>query len=107
MDIQQLFAEAARLEASDIHLLVGFAPMLRVSGALRAIGGLAALTAADTEALTFATFSPQQKDLFLTNREIDYSIASPAGRFRANVYYQKGTIGAVFRLVPAKIRSID
>ena len=64
MDIQQLFAEASRLEASDLHLLVGFAPMLRVSGKLAAVSGMAALTAADTEALTFATFSPQQKDLF-------------------------------------------
>ncbi len=107
MDIQQLFAEAARLEASDLHLTVGFPPMLRVSGKLGAAPGLPVLTPADTEALTFATFSPQQKDLFLTNREIDYSVATPVGRFRANVYYQKATIAGVFRLVPVKIRSIE
>ncbi|MBI5448726.1 type IV pilus twitching motility protein PilT [Candidatus Gottesmanbacteria bacterium] len=107
MDIQQLFTETARLEAADLHLLVGFAPMLRVSGKLGPIGGTGALTPSDVEQLVFATFTPQQKELFLTNREIDYSVATQVGRFRANVYYQKGTVAADFRLIPSKIRSID
>ena len=107
MDINQLFTETARLEAADLHLLVGFAPMLRVSGKLGPIAGTAALTAPDVEQLVFATFTPQQKELFLTNREIDYSVATQVGRFRANVYYQKGTVAADFRLIPSKIRSID
>ncbi|MEK7118896.1 MAG: type IV pilus twitching motility protein PilT [Patescibacteria group bacterium] len=107
MDINQLFTETARLEAADLHLLVGFAPMLRVSGKLGPIAGAAALTATDVEQLVFATFTPQQKELFLTNREIDYSVATQVGRFRANVYYQKGTVAADFRLIPSKIRSID
>lgn len=107
MDINQLFTETARLEAADLHLLVGFAPMLRVSGKLGPIGGIPALIAADVEQLVFATFTPQQKELFLTNREIDYSVATPVGRFRANVYYQKGTVAADFRLIPSTIRSID
>lgn len=107
MDINQLFTETVRLEASDLHLLVGFAPMLRVSGKLGPIGGTKPLTAADVEQLVFATFAAQQKELFLTNREIDYSVATPVGRFRANVYYQKGTVAADFRLIPSKIKSLD
>lgn len=107
MDINQLFTETARLEAADLHLLAGFAPMLRVAGKLGPIGGIPALTAPDVEQLVFATFTPQQKELFLTNREIDYSVATQVGRFRANVYYQKGTVAADFRLIPSKIRSID
>ncbi len=107
MDIQQLFAEALRVEASDIHLLVGFPPMLRVAGKLGPIGGLSSLAPADIEKLVDAIFTPEQKDLFLTNREIDFSVASKSGRLRANVYYQKGTIAAAFRLIPGKIRSID
>lgn len=107
MDIQQLFAEEARLEASDLHLLAGFPPMLRVAGKLGPIAGSSVLGSTDVEQLVFATFSPQQKELFVTNHEIDYSVATPAGRFRANVYYQKGTVAAVFRLIPAKIRTID
>ncbi len=107
MDIQQLFAEAARLEASDLHLLVGFAPMLRVSGKLGPIGGTSPLKPDEIEVLVNAVFSSEQKDLFFTNKEIDFSIATAVGRFRANVYYQKGTIAAAFRLIPDKIRSID
>ncbi len=107
MDIQQLFAEAARLEASDLHLVVGFAPMLRVAGKLGPIGGIPALKPDEIEALVNAVFSSEQKDLFFTNKEIDFSIATAVGRFRANVYYQKGSIAAAFRLIPVKIRSID
>jgi len=107
MDIQQLFAETSRVNASDLHLLVGFAPMVRVAGKLVVISGLPALTPSDVEQLVFQIFSSEQKDLFLTNREIDFSVASPNGRYRANVYYQKGTIAATFRLVKSKIRGID
>lgn len=107
MDIQQLFAEAARLEASDLHLVVGFPPMMRVSGKLGPVPGLAPLLPADVEALVNAVFSPEQKDLFLTNREIDFSVATKFARFRVNVYYQKATMAAAFRLIPSKIRSID
>lgn len=107
MDIQQLFTEAVRLEASDLHLIVGFPPMLRVAGKLGPIPDTPPLTAFDTEALALSTLSQEQKDIFLTNKEIDFSIASPGGRFRANVYYQKSTISAAFRLIPARIRTID
>lgn len=107
MDINQLFAETVRLEAADLHLLVGFAPVLRVAGKLGPVGGTKPLTAADVEQLVFATFTPQQKELFLTNKEIDYSVASSVGRFRANAYYQKGTIAADFRLIPSQIKSLE
>ncbi len=107
MDIQQLFTEAVRLEASDLHLVVGFPPMMRVSGKLGPVPGIAPLVPADVEALVNAVFTPEQKDLFLTNREIDFSVATKLARFRVNIYYQKATIAAAFRLIPSKIRSID
>ncbi len=107
MDIQQLFSEASRLEASDLHLLVGFPPMLRVHGKLSPIASIQPLVSADTERLILSTLNDEQKELYATNREIDYSIASASGRFRANVYYQKGTMAATFRLVPAVIKTID
>lgn len=107
MDIQQLFAEAVRLNASDLHLLVGFPPMLRLAGRLTPIGNAMQLTAAEAEQLVFSVLNQEQKDLFLTNREIDFSVASQVGRFRANVYFQKGTIAGTFRLVLSKIRGIE
>ncbi|MBI5620015.1 type IV pilus twitching motility protein PilT [Candidatus Gottesmanbacteria bacterium] len=107
MDIQQLFAETARLEASDLHLLAGFPPMLRVAGKLGPISNTSPLVREDVEQLVMPTLSPQQKELFATNHEIDYSVATSVGRFRANVYYQKGMVAAAFRLIPAKIKTID
>ncbi|MFZ5845386.1 MAG: type IV pilus twitching motility protein PilT [Patescibacteria group bacterium] len=107
MDIQQLFSETARLEASDLHLLVGFPPMLRISGKLTPVSGTAILSAAESEQLIGSVLSAAQKELFATNREIDFSVATPIGRFRVNVYYQKNTPAAAFRLIPHKIRTID
>jgi twitching motility protein PilT len=107
MDIQELFSEAGRLEASDLHLMVGFPPMLRVNGVLGPIEGQPVLLNPDVEQLVFSVFSTEQRELFLTNREIDFSVPSNVGRFRVNVYNQKGTIAAAFRLIPSKIRTIE
>lgn len=107
MDIQQLFSETARLEASDLHLLISFPPMLRVAGKLTAVTGLPPLINDDTEKLIFPVLSPEQKEILLANKEIDFSIASSGSRFRANVYYQLGTLAASFRLIPPKIKTLD
>ncbi len=95
------------MNASDLHIVVGYPPMLRVFGKLTPVAGASPLLAADTESLIFPTFTSEEKDLFLTNKEIDYSVAFGANRFRANVYYQKGSVAADFRLIPDKIKSIE
>lgn len=107
MDLQQLFAETARLMASDLHILAGFAPMVRVAGQLTPVSGLPALKPQETEQLVFSILNSEQKDLLITNREIDFSVQSKVGRFRANVYYQKATVAATFRLVTSKIKGVD
>lgn len=103
MDIKQLFSEAIRLKASDLHLVVGYPPILRIAGKLAAVTGSNKLTPADTQSLIATTFTPEEKELFLTNKEIDYSIAYGQNRFRANAYVQKGSVAADFRLIPDKI----
>ena len=105
MDIKQLFSETIRMQASDLHLIVGYPPMLRVSGKLTPVTGAKALTLGESQELVFATCSTADKELLLTNKEIDYSVAYGTNRFRANAYYQKGTIAADFRLIPDKIGS--
>jgi twitching motility protein PilT len=107
MDIKSLFSEALRVTASDVHLVVGYPPTLRVYGKLVAIGGLPPLTPQDTESLIFPTFTEGEKDIFLTNKEIDYSVAYGKNRFRANVYYQRESVAGDFRLIPDKIKSIE
>ncbi len=107
MDIKLLFSEALRLGASDLHIVVGYPPMLRVAGNLTPVTGSAPLTPADTESIIFPTFTAEEKDIFLTNKEIDYSVAFGKNRFRANVYYQQESIAADFRLIPETIKSIE
>ncbi len=107
MDINQIFIEGARLEASDVHLNVGFPPMLRINGILRPVDGTKPLTPEESSQLALATMSPEQKDLFGTNKELDYSVQTSIGRLRANVYFQKGTVAGAFRLITTKIRTID
>jgi len=107
MDIQQLFSETARKEASDLHLIVGFPPMLRVSGVLTPVEGAPVLNSDDAQKLIDSTLNPEQKEIFSTNKEIDYSISSPVGRFRVNAYFQKNTVAAAFRLIPDKIKTLQ
>ena len=107
MDIQFIFSEAKRKEASDIHLIVGSPPMLRVAGILMPIEGGQILTDADINTLIFATISTEQKEILETNKEIDYSLSTPSGRFRVNAYTQKNSLAASFRLIPAVIKSIE
>ncbi len=102
-----MFSEAARREASDLHLIVGFPPMLRVAGVLVAVEGGQVLTAGDTDTLVKGTLNVEQKELLETNKELDYSLATPNGRFRVNAYTQKNSVAAAFRLIPATIKSIE
>lgn len=107
MDIQQLFTETARLEASDLHLLAGFPPIIRISGRLDKVTGTPILSPPDVEDLIFAILSSEQKELLSANKEIDFSIATANGRFRANVYFQQSTMAGSFRLIPARIKTLD
>jgi twitching motility protein PilT len=107
MDINHFFSEAIRLTASDLHLIAGYPPMFRISGGLSPVEGTQILSGDDIRDLVYQTLSDVQKELFLTNKEIDFSVATAGGRFRTNVYYQKGSMAADFRLIPATIRSID
>lgn len=107
MDIKQLLTEAIRLTASDLHLISGYAPMLRIAGNLVPIEGSQVLSPDDLRDLLYQIFTDAQKELFLTNREIDFSVAYTDSRFRVNVYYQRTSMAADFRLIPPKIRSID
>ncbi len=107
MTMNELCAEAARLEASDVHILSGYPPMIRVAGKLQPVGKESVLTPTKTEDLLLSICSAEQKELFLTNKEIDFSYVIPQGRFRVNIYNQRGTVAGAFRYIPSKIRSIE
>ncbi len=113
MDLQKLLENTVKVGASDLHLVAGVPPSLRVDGSLQPAHGYEALQPHDIETLIFSILSPEQKELLVTNKELDFSygygggVYGDQGRFRLNAYYQRGYLAAALRYLPPKIRSID
>lgn len=106
--IQQLLQYVVANKASDLHLVVGSPPVVRIDGLLVAVVGEAILTSQTTEQLIAGVVSQEQKEILLTNKEIDFSFdLTGFARFRVNAYYQRGSMAASFRLVSNKIPSVD
>lgn len=94
-------------QASDLHISVGHPPILRVSGRLVPLVKKAVVSAQDAEDFAFSLLSPEQKDIFLAEKEVDFSYQlEEKGRFRVNVFRQRGNVGCALRLIPPKIQSI-
>jgi twitching motility protein PilT len=108
MDINELLKEAHALGASDIHLKVGSMPIVRINGALSPLPNQNRLSQEDTLQIAFSVMSPGQREIFKKKNDIDLAYSVPGlGRFRCNIFIQRGTIGLVFRLIPMKIPTIE
>ncbi len=106
--IQELLEIAFEKEASDLHLLVGSPPCYRFNGELQFLQGEAALSEKENEQLIFSLVSPEQKELLINNKELDFSFNyADKCRFRINAYYQKDTLAVALRLIPARIKTIQ
>ncbi len=107
MSIQDYLEIVVKKEASDLHLVVGSPPVIRIDGQLLPIAS-AILTSDDTEGLVFELLSPEQKEMLSVNKEIDFSFAlGEVARFRVNAYFQKGYLSAALRLIPSYIKTIE
>jgi len=108
MTIQQMLSYVIEHKGSDLHLVVGAKPSIRIDGELIAIPGEMELAENAAMTLLSGVMSSEQKQLFEVNRELDFSFSFGSGaRFRANGYYQKGSVAASFRLISAEIPKID
>jgi len=108
LNITEMMQQVIDQDASDLHLIAGHPPTLRIHGLLTPISGQEVLLAQDMEALISPIFSPEQKELFSVNKEVDFSYQfQNLGRFRVNVYQQRGITSAALRLIPAKIKTIE
>ncbi len=107
-NIQALLQKAVELGASDLHLTVGAPPALRIGGDLRPITGEELLGPEEVEALIFDLVSEEQKDLLLTQKEIDFSFAyGDSARFRVNAFHQRGYLAASLRKIPLKVPTVE
>lgn len=108
MEIQKILEMCVQYQASDVHLLVGIPPMLRLHGKLLTIPETTAITPTQAEALVTGLLNEQQRELVKVDRELDFSYALASGaRFRINVYYEKGNLAAAIRYIPSKIRTLE
>jgi twitching motility protein PilT len=100
------FVVAAR--ASDLHVAAGAAPMVRIDGALTPVEGAAAWQRDDVRDILLAIMTAAQRTRFETELELDFAYSlSEESRFRVNVFQQRESMGAVFRLIPTKIKTLD
>jgi twitching motility protein PilT len=108
MHVNDLLKIAVESGASDLHLKVGSFPMMRVAGMLRPVNEDRRLTHEDTVAMAAAVMSSAQRQKFKEAQEVDLAYGIPQlGRFRCNVFQQRGTIGMVLRVIPTRIKTIE
>ena len=106
--IRALLQKTIQLQASDLHLTVGAAPTFRVRGDLQPLAGADQLSPDDVEKLIFDLVSEEQKDLLLTQKEIDFSFAyGEEARFRVNAFHQRGYLAASLRRIPLTVPTIE
>ena len=105
--LNDLLVYMAKQEASDLHLKPMRPPLVRVRGKLIPVK-TDPLKPTDLERLLLPLLSKQQKEKFDATQAVDFGYGVPGvARFRANVYMQRGTVGAVFRRIPIQVQNID
>jgi twitching motility protein PilT len=106
--IDDLLRLAVEKKASDLHLKVGNNPYVRVDGTLIPLGDMSRVTPEEMLSMAFSMMTNRQKQKFKETAELDmaYGVAG-LGRFRVNVFQQRGNVGMVLRVIPTKIRTID
>ncbi|MCG2687096.1 type IV pilus twitching motility protein PilT [Candidatus Parcubacteria bacterium] len=108
MSLQKIFELAVNKKASDVHVFVGKPPILRIDGELKSIKSIDDLTKKSAGDLIFSILSDEQKEKFLTSKELDTSFELSGGdRLRVNCFFEKDNPGLVARIIPSKIPSME
>src|SRR3954452_20002150 len=106
--IPELLGKLLEMNGSDLHLTAGTPPTVRVHGELERLQDYPALTPRALQGMIYAILPQKMREKFEQELELDMSYALPGkARFRVNVYFQRDSIGAAFRLIPYEIKSID
>jgi twitching motility protein PilT len=106
MELNEILKVAVKGGASDIHLKSGLPPMFRVDGALVPLKNGERIMPDEVQKMAFSIMNPVQKARFDENREADLAYGIPGlGRFRVNVFQQRGSIGIVFRVIPFGVKT--
>lgn len=108
MEINELLKTAHLSNASDLHIKVGSPPILRIYGELTPLPSEKRVSQEDAMKIASSVMTAGQSELFKKKNDIDLAYSVPGlGRFRCNVFIQRGTIGIVFRVIPMRIPTIE
>lgn len=106
--IDELLKIMREQDASDLHVTSGAPPILRLHGDMVPLSNFKELQTQDVQGLLFEILSEKQKKNFIEKWEIDFAYAIPSiGRFRVNMFMQRKGLGAVFRIIPEKIKTAE
>src|SRR3954454_11007837 len=106
--IDELLEHMVARDASDLHVTVGTPPVIRVRGEVERVDEFAPLSSEDTQQLLYRILSSEQQKQLEIKRQLDFSHSIPGlARFRVNVYFQRESIGAAFRLIPAELKTLE
>jgi twitching motility protein PilT len=106
--VTELLGKLLDMEGSDLHLTAGAPPVVRVHGDLVRVEGYPAITPRGLQGMIYAILPQKMREKFEQELELDMSYSLPGrARFRVNVYMQRDSIGAAFRVIPFEIKAID
>lgn len=105
---KKLLDTVVREDASDLDISVGHAPNIRITGQLIPLSQESIITPKDSEGIAFSIMAEAQRQKFLMEKETDFSYQhEDKGRFRVNIFFQRGSISLALRFIPSKIRTIE
>jgi twitching motility protein PilT len=108
VDLNNVLQVAIKHGASDIHIKAGLPPMFRVNGQLLPLRDAARLTPEDISRLGQSIMTSHQIQLFRDRLDVDFAYGVPGvGRFRVNIFHQRGAVGMVLRVIPYKVQTIE
>ncbi|PLX22017.1 type IV pili twitching motility protein PilT [Candidatus Parcubacteria bacterium] len=107
MTLKDLFKIAIEKKASDLHLVVGRPPFLRIDGELVDIEGEKELGEKDMETMVLSSLDAEQKSKFTEYKELDFGTELGDYRFRVNIHYERGNIGLVARVITDKMPTLE
>jgi twitching motility protein PilT len=108
LSIDAFLAATAERNASDLHLTAGVPPVIRVNGRLERLPDTEELEGDDIRTLVYRILSTEQQKQLEIKRQFDFSYSLPGvARFRVNAYYQRTSLGAAFRMIPTRIKTLE
>lgn len=108
LELNDILKIALKGGASDIHLKAGLPPMFRIDGELTPLPGAKRLVPEELNKMALSIMSPVQKEEYKRAHEIDLAYGVPGlGRFRVNIFQQRGTVGIVLRVIPFGIQNFE